>query len=247
MAAASMVDPAIFERLQSKIDEDTHVREELRGILQILERQGRATQSILSRAHSTPSSELSSVISSAEVSLQEEIKTVALLSKVASRTPYYKYNAIWTREIQNSCFSILLCGWLGGYSSPEKSLEKCRLLTIEEVGQIFDIPVNLKTQDAFHLTIEEYLQSLITLIEELTRLAINSVTMGDYQRPLEISQFVKDLHSGFQILNLKNDSLRRRSDSIKYNIKKIEDVVYDLSLRNLIPGGKNGEKLNVAT
>jgi predicted translin family RNA/ssDNA-binding protein len=97
------------------------------------------------------------------------------------------------------------------------------------------VPVNLKDRDAFHITIEEYLQSLITLIEELARLAINSVTLGDFQRPLQISQFVKDLHAGFQILNLKNDSLRRRSDSIKYNVKKIEDIVYDLSLRNLVP------------
>lgn len=124
-----------------------------------------------------------------------------------------------------------------------------RLLTIEEIGQILNgmrllhlriiidktVPVNLKDQDAFHITIEEYLQSLITLIEELSRLAINSVTLGDYRRPLQISQFVKDLHAGFQILNLKNDSLRRRSDSIKYNVKKIEDIVYDLSLRNLVP------------
>lgn len=78
------------------------------------------------------------------------------------------------------------------------------------------------------------MQSLISLIEELARLAVNSVTLGDYQRPLEISRFVKDIHAGFQILNLKNDSLRRRSDSIKYNVKKIEDVVYDLSLRNLV-------------
>lgn len=101
------------------------------------------------------------------------------------------------------------------------------------------VPVNLKDRDAFHITIEEYLQSLITLIEELARLAINSVTLGDYHRPLLISQFVKDLHAGFQILNLKNDSLRRRSDSIKYNVKKIEDVVYDLSLRNLIPKGSS--------
>jgi predicted translin family RNA/ssDNA-binding protein len=99
----------------------------------------------------------------------------------------------------------------------------------------FSVPVNLKDRDAFHISIEEYLQSLITLIEELARLAINSVTLGDYQRPLQISQFVKDLHTGFQILNLKNDSLRRRSDSIKYNVKKIEDIVYDLSLRNLVP------------
>lgn len=135
-----------------------------------------------------------------------------------------------------------------------KAAEQGKLLTIEEVGQIlngklplfkqqickpnsnnFAVPVNLKDRDSFHVTIEEYLQSLITLIEELARLAINSVTLGDYQRPLQISQFVKDLHAGFQILNLKNDSLRRRSDSIKYNVKKIEDIVYDLSLRNLVP------------
>jgi predicted translin family RNA/ssDNA-binding protein len=99
---------------------------------------------------------------------------------------------------------------------------------------MFTVPVNLKDRDAFHISIEEYLQALISLIEELARLAINSVTLGDYQRPLQISQFVKDLHAGFQILNLKNDSLRRRSDSIKYSVKKIEDVVYDLSLRNLV-------------
>jgi predicted translin family RNA/ssDNA-binding protein len=132
--------------------------------------------------------------------------------------------------------------------------ESGKLFTIEEVGKILNgslptlcgvqaltiaVPVNLKDQDAFHISIEEYLQSLITLIEELARLAINSVTLGDYQRPLQISQFVKDLHAGFQILNLKNDSLRRRSDSIKYNVKKIEDIVYDLSLRNLVP--KPGE------
>lgn len=97
------------------------------------------------------------------------------------------------------------------------------------------MPVNLKDRDAFHITIEEYLQSLISLIEELSRLSINSVTLGDYQRPLQISQFTKDLHAGFQILNLKNDSLRRRSDAIKYSVKKNEDVVYDLSLRGLVP------------
>ncbi len=29
--------------------------------------------------------------------------------------------------------------------------------------------------------------------------------------------------------------LRRKSDGIKYNVKKVEDVVYDLSLRGLLP------------
>jgi hypothetical protein len=93
----------------------------------------------------------------------------------------------------------------------------------------------LKDRDAFHLTIEEYLLSLVTLIEELARLARNSVTIGDYSRPLQISQFIKDVHAGFQILNLKNDALRKRSDGIKYRVKEVEDVVYDLSLRGLLP------------
>jgi len=49
-----MVDPMLFEHLQAKIDEDSQLRQELRDVVQILERQGRNTLSILSRAHSVP-------------------------------------------------------------------------------------------------------------------------------------------------------------------------------------------------
>jgi hypothetical protein len=94
------------------------------------------------------------------------------------------------------------------------------------------------------------------------------VTLGDFEEPLRISIFVKDLFAGFSMvrlgflrsmytalhdfqLNLKNDILRRRFDSLKYDIKKIEEgtlrrsfysfgpfslvgtVVYDVSLRKL--------------
>jgi len=52
---------------------------------------------------------------------------------------------------------------------------------------------------------------------------------------VQIAQFIKDVHAGFQILNLKNDTLRRRSDGVKYRVKEVEDVVYDLSLRGLLP------------
>ena len=31
-------------------------------------------------------------------------------------------------------------------------------------------------------------------------------------------QFIKDVHAGFQLLNLKNDMLRKRSDGIKYKV-----------------------------
>lgn len=65
---------------------------------------------------------------------------------------------------------------------------------------------------------------------------MNSVTCGDYSRPLEISRFVAELNAGFRLLNLKNDSLRKRFDALKYDVKKIEEVVYDLTIRGLKPG-----------
>jgi len=95
--------------------------------------------------------------------------------------------------------------------------------------------VNLKDHDAFHITIEEYLMALASMTDELSRLAVNSVTLGDNELAVRISGFVKDLHAGFQLLNLKNDFLRKKVDGVKYSVKKVEDVVYDLTLRNLLP------------
>jgi hypothetical protein len=136
-------------------------------------------------------------------------------------------------------YYIELCAWLGGLSE-YKGSAKSSFLTIDEVGKFLDgmllvfsvcdmpcniltalsstVPVNLKDEDAFHLTIEEYLLALISMVEELSRLAVNSVTLGDYARPLEINSFIKDLFAGFQLLNLKNDILRKRSDGIKYSV-----------------------------
>ncbi|KAI6895901.1 Translin, partial [Hortaea werneckii] len=224
-----MIQTGIFEDLQRKIDEDTAVKDALRDIVQALEKQDRTTQSVLSRAHSTPTSDLPSLVTAAQANIDQEIKTIQQLSEVASQHPYYKFNYAWTRQMQDVCYSILLCGWLGGFGKGETG----QLMKIEDVGALMKIPVNLKDRDSFHLTIEEYLLALISVIDELARLARNSVTLGDYRRPLQIAQFIKDVHAGFQILNLKNDTLRKRSDGIKYRVKEVEDVVYDLSLRGL--------------
>lgn len=234
-----MIDRAIFEDLQTKIDEESAVRDELHEIVQTLARKGRSTQAILARAHSTPSDQLKPVLDEATKEILAQKEQVTNLKAVADKHPFYKYNGCWTRELQNLVTSIELCAWLGGLGE-YKSSSAGPFMTIEEVGIFLDIPVNLKEQDAFHLTIEEYLLSLISMVEELSRLAVNSVTLGDYERPVQIGNFIKDLFSGFQLLNLKNDILRKRSDGIKYSVKKVEDVVYDLSLRNLIPKDTKG-------
>ncbi|KAF2189026.1 recombination hotspot-binding protein-like protein [Zopfia rhizophila CBS 207.26] len=248
---SAMIDPAIFQALQERADEDTAVRDELKDIVQTLEKQNRNVQFVLSRAQSTPVDEseipsalirvwiltmvaVSAVLDSAESPIKQAVEIISKLAGAASKLPYYKYNNMWSRQVQETAYGILLWGWLGRFKQQDGEIQFGRLLTIEDVGEVMNVPVNLKDRDEFHLTIEEYLQAVISLVDELARLARNSVTLGDYERPLVISQFVKDVHAGFQILNLKNDSLRRRSDGLKYRVKDVEDVVYDLSLRNLI-------------
>ena len=80
-----------------------------------------------------------------------------------------------------------------------------------------------------------YLHKYITLsyLPFQSRLAVNSVTAGDYGRPLRIAKFIAELDAGFRLLNLKNDSLRKRFDVLKYDLKKVEEVVYDLTIRGL--------------
>ncbi|KAJ5115404.1 hypothetical protein NUU61_001163 [Penicillium alfredii] len=231
-----MIDHRIFEDLQTKIDEESTVRDEVHDIVQTLARKGRSTQAILSRAHSTPTDQVKPILDDALTEILAQKEEVARLKAVADQHPFYKYNGLWTRELQNLVVSIELCAWLGGLQE-HKGPSSASFMTIEDVGKFLEIPVNLKEKDAFHLTIEEYLLALISMVEELSRLAVNSVTLGDYGRPVQIGNFIKDLFAGFQLLNLKNDILRKRSDGIKYSVKKVEDVVYDLSLRNLIPKG----------
>jgi hypothetical protein len=55
-----LLDPAIFENLKAKIEEEQQIRDELTQIVQRLERAVSYAQGILSRVHSTPPSECAS-------------------------------------------------------------------------------------------------------------------------------------------------------------------------------------------
>ena len=88
--------------------------------------------------------------------------------------------------------------------------------------------------EQLYLDFEDYLAGVIQLSNELSRFTVNCVTNGDFQRPMKISAFLQEVLEGFRLLNLKNDNLRKKFDSIKYDMKKVEEVVYDLSIRGLV-------------
>lgn len=124
--AAQHVDPAIFTSLQSKIDEESSIRDELKTHVETLSKQGRLTSSILSRIHNTPTAELErAVLNPAYAALAQQAGTVKDLASSASRYPFYKWNTIWQRDIQTVISSMQMVDWL----------QTGKLVTIEDVGQ----------------------------------------------------------------------------------------------------------------
>ncbi|URD84127.1 Nitrate transporter [Musa troglodytarum] len=68
------------------------------------------------------------------------------------------------------------------------------------------------------------------------RYVVNQVTAGDYDCPKKVLKFLTHLHSAFRMLNLRNDFLRKKFDGMKYDLRKVEEVFYDVKIRGLGSG-----------
>ncbi|KAM0852120.1 hypothetical protein ACQ4PT_051984 [Festuca glaucescens] len=73
------------------------------------------------------------------------------------------------------------------------------------------------------------------------RYLVNRVTSGDYDCPRKVLSFLTDLHASFRMLNLRNDFLRKKFDGMKYDLRRVEEVFYDVKIRGLVPGESKQE------
>jgi len=144
----------------------------------------------------------------------------ARLQVIVKAESYFKYHVHWKYAITQIVYITSLIHWI----------EKKQLITINEIEIVLGLSGKSQS-NSFCIELEDYLLGLCNLPSELSRLCVNSVTAGNYELPVQISAFVSDLYAGFRLLNLKNDNLRKRYDGIKYDMKKIEEVVYDISIR----------------
>ncbi|KAF7299037.1 Translin [Mycena indigotica] len=216
------MDTANIDVLNTLLDKDIGVSEKIREQVKELDKKVRTIVGILGKIHSTPSNSMGPLLDSVEPVLYS---CREILSAIASAVPpdqFWRWKEMWSNDIRSLVFAAALIEFLknGG------------LLSVSQTSETLGIQEEWK--DRFVLSVEDYLHGLIGMVNELSRYAVNSVTLGDFQEPMKISTFVKDIFSGFTMLNLKNDSLRRRFDSLKYDLKKIEEVVYDVSLRKLV-------------
>ncbi|KAL1922284.1 uncharacterized protein VTP21DRAFT_9823 [Calcarisporiella thermophila] len=219
------VDLQLFGKIQESMDAESNLKDEIRQVVREFDRTCRNLAFAWREVHFCQPSEVPKICERATDQFHDVREHIQKLAKLIPAKQHYRYNDLWSRTLQQACF---LAAW-------NIYLQYERLITVQELEEIMGVKVNLdNTLDEFHISVEDYLLSVILLVNELARFAVNSVTIGDYQRPIRISNFVRTLSSGFQLLNLKNDILRKRFDSIKYDVKTIEGIVYDVTLRGLV-------------
>ena len=88
---------------------------------------------------------------------------------------------------------------------------------------------------------EEYLGGLADLTGELMRRAVLAATRRDAKEVQRINDALQRIYGQFVRFDFRNGELRRKYDSIKYNLQKVERVQYDLSIKGHTKGDDSSD------
>ncbi|MBW2968670.1 hypothetical protein KY314_00960 [Candidatus Woesearchaeota archaeon] len=144
-------------------------------------------------------------LKSAEANLKNAKKIISridsLIKKNVLLASVGAYNEALEEYVEASCY-------LG-------FMKKKKLLTAKELG----VGTNV------------YLQGLCDLVGELVRKAINSSIDNDFKTAKKIKDFVADVYSELMMFDFRNVPVRRKFDSIKYGLEKLETLMLDIKLK----------------
>jgi predicted translin family RNA/ssDNA-binding protein len=82
------------------------------------------------------------------------------------------------------------------------------------------------------ISVHDYLCGLADLTGEVGRRAVICATQKDISKVKKIKDFVDFIHQEFIEFDFSNGELRKKFDAIKWNLNKIENIIYDLSIRD---------------
>ena len=113
----------------------------------------------------------------------------------------------------------------GSYSDAmQEYVEAIEYYSFYKTGKILG-PEKVKAEP------NDYLMGICDLTGELGRKSVMAAIDNDIETVKNIKEFVDNIFKEFLKMNLRNGQVRKKSDSIKWNLKKIEEVLYDLSIR----------------
>ncbi|XP_045798746.1 translin [Trifolium pratense] len=211
-----------FGEFRTHLEESGTLRDRIRTVVSEIESTTRLMYaSILLVHHSRPTPELLEKAKTQIDVLKEKYKQLAdILGGCPGQ--YYRYHGDWRSETQTVVSVLTFMNWL----------ETGKLLEHKEAEEKLGL-----NGPEFNLDVEDYLVGVCFMSNELPRYVVNQVTAGDYDCPRKVLKFLTELHAAFRMLNLRNDFLRKKFDGMKYDLRKVEEVYYDVKIRGLTPNG----------
>lgn len=216
-----------FEEFRAQLEESGSVRDRIRAVATEMESATRIMHAGLLLVHQ--SLPIPEVLEKARAQIGVLRGLFGRLAEILCECPgqYYRYHGDWRSETQTAVSLLAFLHWL----------ETGSLLIHKEAEQKLGLDAS-----EFGLDIEDYLIGLCFMSNELPRYVVNQVTAGDYDCPRKVLKFLTDLHASFRMLNLRNDFLRKKFDGMKYDLRRVEDVYYDVKIRGLAPGDSTPEQ-----
>ncbi|ESW34756.1 hypothetical protein PHAVU_001G178300 [Phaseolus vulgaris] len=211
-----------FDAFRVQLEQSGTLRDRIRSVVSEIESSTRLIYATLLLVHqSGPTPGLLEKARSQVNVLKEQYKKLA---DVLGESPgqYHRYHGDWRSETQTVVSMLTFMHWL----------ETGSLLDHKEAEE------KLGLSSDFGLDVEDYLTGVCFMSNELPRYVVNQVTAGDYDCPRKVLKFLTDLHAAFRMLNLRNDFLRKKFDGMKYDLRKVEEVYYDVKIRGLTPNGE---------
>jgi predicted translin family RNA/ssDNA-binding protein len=226
-----------FQQFNTIFEADQNKRDEIQQQIKLLNVANRKLTAQLNLIHSQAAQSQHKLTRIANNALKEfdscEMSWKEL-NRIMNGSEVAQYHSSYSYLLQSFISQAVLIQFLLDQQLP--NIQQCQ--TIIKLTQHAEED---KASNNIKVDVEDYLLGLTLVPKELSRLAVNSVRYGNYSTPALISTYLNNLYSGFRVLNLRNDALRRRYDGIKYEIQKIEEVLYDVTIRKLSTSRDNSD------
>ncbi|XP_011077332.1 translin-like [Sesamum indicum] len=217
-----------FQDFRHHFDDSGCLRERIRSVASEIESAARLMHSSLLLIHQ--SRPVTEVLEKAKGQIGVLKELYGKLAEITWECPghYYRYHGDWRGKTQNVVWLLAFMHWL----------ETESLLLHAEAEE----KLGLKPLE-FGLDIEDYLIGICFMSNDLPRYVVNQVTAGNYDCPRKVLKFLTDVNAAFRMLNLRNDFLHKKFDGMRFDLRRVEEVHYDVKIRGLsMNGNSTGEQ-----
>lgn len=89
----------------------------------------------------------------------------------------------------------------------------------------------IPTRKELNVPVDAYLGGLADLTGELVRKALDDLINNRFEHAVKIKELVEEIYGEFLKLDFRNSELRKKADSIKWNLNKLQEVIFEAGLK----------------